>query len=112
MWIKRKGFGFIELITATVILAFVIVGFFAAFVSARKYINKSNRRIAAINYIRSYLSSFYNDVREDWYSADTGALSLGSHSLSIANPDYSGNYSVTPVSWGRRVIISVNYPTN
>ncbi len=112
MQIKRKGLGFIEIIAATVILAFVIVGFFATFVSVRKYMNKSNRRLVAINYMRSYLASFYNAVREDWYSNNTGALSLGNHSLSISNPDYSGNYSVASVPWGRRVTINVNYPAN
>ncbi len=108
----RRGFGFIEIITGAVILAFVMVGLFATFVSARKYMNKSKSRIVAINYIRSFLSSFYNEVREDTWNDSSSNLYPGNHTLNISETGYSGNYSVSDNAWGREVTININYPVD
>ncbi|RKX96761.1 MAG: hypothetical protein DRP55_09645 [Spirochaetes bacterium] len=109
---NKKGFGLTEVIVSAVILAAVIAGFFATFVGVRNYINKSNRRIIAANYIRSGLSFLYNQVRQDTW--DSSYLKAGNHPfpVSINTPNYSGDYSVTDSGGYRQVTININYPVD
>ena len=108
--LDKKSFGLTEVIVSAVILAAVIAGFFATFVGVRKYINKSNHRIIAANYIRSGLSFLYDYVRQDTW--DSSYLKAGNHSfpVSINAANYSGNYSVTDLGGYRQVTININYP--
>ena len=85
------------------ILAAVFSGFFATFVSARKYINRANNRLTAANRIRSNLSSLYDQVREDKLVKPNYPLAAGIHTIS------SGNYIVTAVGNYRKVTINMNY---
>jgi len=108
--LNKKSFGLIEVVVSAVILSAVIVGFFATFVGVRKYINKSNRRIIAANYVRSALSFLYNQVRQDTW--DSSYLKAGNHPfpVSINAANYSGDYSVTDLGGYRQVTININYP--
>ena len=94
--LNKKSFGLTEIIVSAVILASVMAGFLATFVGVKKYINRSSRRTIAANYIRSELSSLYNEVREDTW--DTGKLQDGKHTslpVTINAKGYSGSYTVT-----------------
>jgi len=110
--LNKKSFGLTEVIVSAVILSAVIAGFFATFVGTRKYINKSNHRVIAANYIRSNLSYLYNQVREDTW--DTGELSEGSdkslHTSPPADWPSGSNYSVIDHGGYREVIINLKYP--
>lgn len=112
----RKGATLTEVIVGAVILSIVFGGLLATFVAVRKYINRANKRLIAINLVAHQLDNLYRAVSGDTW--DSGALQLGSTNLNSYTIDglvyqdsaAPNNYSVATVGDYRQVSVTINYP--
>lgn len=107
----KKGLTFVEVLVSSIILASVLAGVIATFVSTRRVVGRSTERVAAANLVRQQFDSLYSAVRADSWdgssltvnpladgvhdSADGSEFNLGSGtSTLIDNIQYSANYTV------------------
>lgn len=112
---KVKSAILTEVIIGAVILAVVFGGVISVLVSVRQHIGRSNRRMAAVNILRSGLSFLDFYVRND--TIDTEWLASGFHQFNDTTLDglvYTSNYTVniTPEAGCeyRQVTATVVYP--
>ncbi|MDD5195537.1 MAG: type II secretion system protein [Candidatus Omnitrophica bacterium] len=116
---KRTAITLPEIIVSAVILALPFGGLLAAFVGARGYVARADRRLTAANLGRAQLNRFYIDVRQDTW--DTGNLAVNATTQNLANAvvgniTYGRNYVVSTVNNNgpreyRQVTMNVDYPT-
>lgn len=121
----KKSVSLVEVIVGALILATAFGGLLASFISARRYINRVNKRLITANLIRGALNELYKDVRQDTWNA--GDLRIHTEILpnyTIDNLSYSGgaannNYVVVDCSVAgncptvgsyRRVDATMHYP--
>lgn len=103
----RKGITFVEVLVSAVILASVISGILATFVSVRRVVGKGAERLIASNLARRQLDSLYPAVRADkWDDADmtNNTLADGQHdavadgalgTVALGGVNYVVYYNVT-----------------
>jgi len=73
--LSLKGFTFIEIVVAMLILTIAATGIFASFVSSKKYFQTAHHRIFAMNLARQTLEDLRLEVRADTW--DNGFLGDG-----------------------------------
>ena len=112
---NKKSLTFLEILISALILATALGGILASFVSVRRAILRSNKRLAAFNIDRGVLEDLYKEVREDTWN--TGRLSpnhteSGSIQLPPENISYDWNYGVSSLSGKeyRKVTVTVTFP--
>jgi len=96
-----------EVLIGSLILASVFVGLMSAVVSVKKLNLRSLQRLQATQLAREVLESLYDDVRWDWWSTNTGGLTLGTHSVGSAvidNITYSRSYTVSSTTTACRMV--------
>ncbi|RKY44884.1 MAG: hypothetical protein DRP80_00815 [Candidatus Omnitrophota bacterium] len=113
---SKKSLTFLEILVSALILATALGGVLASFVSVRKAVLRSDKRLAAFNIARGILEDLYKEVREDTW--DTGRLNPGytengTIQLPPENITYNWDYAVNPVGgrdYYRQVIVNVRFP--
>ena len=114
---KKRAFSLVEMLVATVILAFVTVGTFAGFIAAKRYGGLASHRAQALNIARQTLEGLrFNVTAEDWSTGvgGTNDLDRGDYPLS----DFTGSdgivftrsYNVTFVDIDGDGAININEP--
>lgn len=78
-----------EILISALILVIAASGLFASFIAANKFVNRSKRRMAAVNLARLISEKLYTDVK-----ADTWTDSV-SNPLACATYDCSKTYTLT-----------------
>ena len=119
---KKKSLSFMEIIVSAVILSMSIVALLGTFVSVRKIMARSNRRLAAVNVARDVLNRLWLEVREDtWNLSSNGLYPATNHSTSynntqIGESQYTATYDVSNITSAtsgaqayRKVKVTVNY---
>jgi len=112
----RKGVTLTEVIVGAVILSVAFGGLLATFVAVRKYVNRANKRLIAVNLVTHQLESLYRAVSADTW--DSGVLQTGSTNLNSYTIDglvyqdaaAPNSYSVATVGDHRQVSVTINYP--
>ncbi|MCM8823134.1 MAG: hypothetical protein NC822_00460 [Candidatus Omnitrophica bacterium] len=59
---NKKTFGLTEIVIGSLLIATVFTGLVSTFISIRRYIDRSQRRLRAINIARSYFNTWYNGL--------------------------------------------------
>ncbi|MCM8773784.1 MAG: hypothetical protein NC820_03505 [Candidatus Omnitrophica bacterium] len=59
---NKRAFGLTEIVIGSVLIATVFTGLVSTFISIRRYIDRSQRRLRAINIARSYFNTWYNGL--------------------------------------------------
>lgn len=113
----RKGTTLAEVIAGAIILAIVFGGLLSTFISVRRYINRANKRLIAINLISRELNDLYPSV--DASTWDSGDLRIGSRNLDSYNIDDQvyqdsaspNNLNVRSTTGQyRQATVTINYP--
>ena len=112
---SKKSLTFLEILVSALLVATALVGILASFVSVRRVILRSNKRLAAFNIARGVLEDLCREVREDTWN--TGRLS-NNHSeqgqiiLPPENISYNWDYTVSSVDGHdyREVTVNVSFP--
>jgi len=78
----KKTFGLTEIIVGSVIIASAFTGLVTTFIATRRYIERSRRRLTAVNIARSYFNQWYNGL----LNTDDGEYTLSGE---------EGNYFIT-----------------
>lgn len=86
----KKGLTLIEIIISAVIMATTIAGIFTVFTSGNKFVQRSNRRLIAINLAQEQLEN-----RRVQVSADTWADANDGTNLGLGNWTGWANTSIT-----------------
>ena len=119
---NKKTFTLIEIMVSAVILALTFGALLLAFVAAKRYVSRVNKRLVSVNLGREVLNSLYDEVRPEW--DERGELDVRIHEdeidVTIDRRDYSGDYIVMEAEDAdgdeiadfeyRRVKIHTNYP--
>lgn len=88
------GFTLIEILVAAVIMAITVSGIFAVFIASGRFVNRSQRRLSAINIAQAEIEKRRGYVRSDtWGDANDGAnlgLTGGAWTASVAGPNILG----------------------
>jgi len=111
---RIKATSLVEILMASLILAISFAGFVAGFISVRKYIARSQQRLAGVNVVRNNFVSLAGDVNASTWGS--GNLNPGTTALTpvvIDGVTYAGN-RVVVASPGNYVqaTLNVNYPLN
>ncbi|MCD6134148.1 MAG: hypothetical protein J7J25_01300 [Candidatus Omnitrophica bacterium] len=119
---RRKSLTFMEIIVSAIILSTSIVALLSTFVSVKKIILRSSRRLVAANIARDVLDSLYPEVREDTWGKSVNGLSAGNNystsysSTQIGESKYTAKYDVEEVNSAvsgadayRKVKVTVSY---
>ncbi len=109
----RKGVTLTEVIVGAVILSVAFGGLLATFVAVRKYVNRANKRLIAVNLATHQFDNLYRAVSADtWDSGDLQTGSTNLDSYTIDGQSYAGNsYSVSATAGDhRQVSVTINYP--
>lgn len=111
-----KATSLVEVIIASLILAIVFAGLVSGFVSVRKYIARSQKRLVSTNVSTGNFNVLAGDVNAlTW---DTGNLANNNSTpigLTIDGVSYAGNKVTSPNAAGtdyRQVTINVNFPVD
>jgi Tfp pilus assembly protein PilW len=111
-----KATSLVEVIIASLILAIVFAGLVAGFISVRKYIARSQKRLTGTNISRENFSMLAGDVNAVTW--DTGNLAVAAPAplnLPVDGVTYAGNRTVTTpagVPDYRQVTVNVNFPVD
>jgi len=107
---KKKSFTFIEIIISSIILAVCMGGLLATFVSVRRAVSKSNRRLAGVNTERKIVEGIFSNVTAN----DANALCPGDPASVLDGVTYNYNCNVNPAPAGcptcRQVNVNVTLP--
>lgn len=71
---NNSGFTLVEIVVSLMIILAAVSGIFAGFVATQKYISRSKRRAAVINYIRQQLDNLKPSIRKDTWDKTSNAL--------------------------------------
>jgi prepilin-type N-terminal cleavage/methylation domain-containing protein len=98
---RCKGFTLVEIVVATVVLSLVAVGFFATFLSARYLVERSKRRLKAMEIARERIEVMRREVRADWWYSGNASDPLLPNGTwtgwnSAMHTGYSVRYKVDP----------------
>jgi len=72
---NKRGFTFIEIIVAIVILAMVMTGIANIFLAGKRHLGRTRSKIQAAELGRLFLAPLQKDVRQDTWDRPTNALS-------------------------------------
>ena len=112
-----KATSLVEIVISSLILAVVFAGFVAGFVSVRKYIARSQKRLVGANVTRETFGYLTGDVNATTWGA-SGNFVPGTASLPVLLPidgvTYAGNKVVSSVAGANYVqtTINVNFPVD
>ena len=112
-----KATSLIEVVIASLILAIVFAGLVAGFVSVRKYIARSQKRLVGTNVSRVDFSALTAAVNAATWDT-TSALAVGTTGFSLPQIDgviYAGNVVVSSPSASanyRQANVNVNFPVD
>jgi type II secretory pathway pseudopilin PulG len=108
----KKAISLVEIMVASILLAAVLAGLLASFVSVRRYVARANSRLDAANLARGSLNSLSTDVRADTWNT-TGNLSAGytnQNTVVLDGSSYVANYTVIDTGHDfRQVVMNVTY---
>ena len=115
-----KATSLVEIVISALILAIVFAGLVAGFVSVRKYIARSQKRLTGTNVTRETFGYLSGDVNgTTWGVAGTnfagGTLPLTLPGGGIDNVPYAGNRVVSTPAGSpdyRQVTVNVNFPVD
>ena len=104
---NRKGVTLVEIIIATLVLALMATGFFSVFLSGRAFVQRSKRRVLAVEIARQEVEKMRHLVKADtWYLGNatdplnpTGiwtAWNTTPTGNSVTFPGYSVRYRIDP----------------
>ncbi|MFH1767551.1 MAG: type II secretion system protein [Candidatus Omnitrophota bacterium] len=126
MFKKRESFGLIEILVGAILLLTVASGLLVSVVGVRQYVNRSERRLIAVNLARKYFSAWNNYVSADiWGDCGNNPLACNDgveRAITLPDPppdlspgepiNYStSTYSVTDGPSGdfREVVINIRW---
>lgn len=122
---KKKAVTLLEVLISAIILAVSVAGILAVFISTRKFVGRSERRVVTQNILRQILEAFPKYVNESFWDNPNNPLNESSHSLSeilngttpsgeiiLGYANYSGTYTVSrnPNYEYRIVTLNLSYP--
>jgi type II secretory pathway pseudopilin PulG len=112
----KKAITLVEIMVASILLAAVLAGLLASFVSVRKYVSRANTRLDAANLAGGSLAALSVDVRADQWNCTTTTYNLSdgnSNQITVPldNSNYVSNYTVSGVTGHdfRQVVMNVSY---
>jgi len=115
----KKSFSFAEVLVGIGIIAIVFGGLLASFVFARNIMQRSSKRLIAMNLARSVLNELYKEVRADTWDVNGEAFDPNTDPHSVSNctidtinytTQYQVNAYTAPIGY-RKVTVTVGYPT-
>jgi hypothetical protein len=113
---KKKAVTLTEIVVATIILASTFAGVFASFLSVRKLIARSEKRLTGTSFVRYFMNNFMTDVNGVNWLAGTGNLASGASASyptqTVGGTPYNCQFLTSAVGANqyRRVDITVTYP--
>jgi prepilin-type N-terminal cleavage/methylation domain-containing protein len=70
----KTGLSLVEILIAMLILAIAAAGLFSSFVAANRFVSRSKRRMAAINFSRQISEELYKKVQADTWNISANNL--------------------------------------
>ena len=67
----NSGFTLVEIVVSLMIILAAVSGIFAGFVATQKYVSRSKRRSAVVNYVRQQLDTLKTHIRKDTWDDST-----------------------------------------
>ena len=113
---KKSAFALAEVLVSALIVAISFAGVISAFMAARTYSIRAQRRLAAVNLAREGFTMLNQHVRADTWDSDGLSVPIstfGLTSISLPGTGYGITYTCSNVATKgyRRVIIRVTYPS-
>jgi len=70
----NSGFTLVEIVVSLMIILAAVSGIFAGFVATQKYVSRSKRRSAVVNYVRQQLDTLKTSIRKDTWDDTSNRL--------------------------------------
>lgn len=109
---RIKSTSLVEVVISALILSIVFAGLVAGFVSVRKYIARTQKRLSGVNVSRNQIDDLYTAV--NGFTWDTGVLSPGTATTSVTTDGitYSRKVTVSDIAGAnyRAVTVDIGYP--
>ena len=70
----NSGFTLVEIVVSLMIILAAVSGIFAGFVATQKYVSRSKRRSAVVNYVRQQLDTLKTSIRKDTWDDTANRL--------------------------------------
>ena len=82
----RRGFTLTEVVIAAVIMSLTIGGLFSVFISSNRFVQRANRRLAAVNLAQDQIERRREFVRVDTWANANDDTNLGITGVGAWNP--------------------------